>query len=291
MQLRKGDTFKNSVGKQITVKNIHNSGNRVELSCPNWSSTYHHDVVDIIDRIKLGHYTDYVSVNQNDYKYQVGGIFRHKDKTEYQILSINPFIFKNIKSERVFKPDDHIEITYFTKEHKNMYDYVPPQSTTSAMKVWKKEDFLNTKIIVDTPEKSRRFQELMIHFGLKGWGGHSVQYTEKPSLFIGKEGHFSWSDLKYFKEEFQVKEIFYDDIFNNNNNQSINNNEKSNINTNDISSTDLSGIGGKEASTACKYSRTGKTTSSSGYSGNQIKGRTTPIRVGRSEISFQAVSA
>ena len=62
MKLSIGDTFRNSVGKQITVKNIHNSGNRCELSCPEWASTYHHDIADIVDRIRLGHYTDYRSI-------------------------------------------------------------------------------------------------------------------------------------------------------------------------------------------------------------------------------------
>ncbi len=77
---------------------------------------------------------------------------------------------------------------------------------------WKKEDFINTKIIIDTPEKSKKFQTLVNSLGISFF--NSASYLNDKYLFlyktqIKKTGN---NDKRYFNEH-KNREIFYDDIF------------------------------------------------------------------------------
>jgi hypothetical protein len=283
MKLSIGDTFKNSVGKQITVKNIYNLGRRCELSCPQWESTYHHNVEDIVDRIQSGHYRNYVAATRTR-SFKVGDLV-----VVTNAITGNSSCIGHVG--RITRMDNSSAPFEVDGSWCNDVEHVT-QSTLSTMKQWKKEDFFNTKIIVDTPEKSRRFQELMLSLGIM-WGGirKEIQHTEVKFLYISEHilCYGSYGSREFSKNK--KREIFYNDIFNNSNNQSINNNQNGNKESNDILGENLSGCGREEKATACKYIRKSTTSSSSGYTGNQIKGRTAPIRVGRSEISFQAVAA
>lgn len=83
-------------------------------------------------------------------------------------------------------------------------------------------EFYDTKIIVDTPEKSAKFQQLIIDLGGK-WNSQDVpdarlrkivNYTDKKYLSITSRGDIFYFDTeKQFQDEITVKEIFYDDIF------------------------------------------------------------------------------
>lgn len=94
--------------------------------------------------------------------------------------------------------------------------YVPSSAST---KQWTLEDFKNIKIIVDTPEKSRKFQELFL-----GLGGEwsridnprttEVANTNKLYLVTNGTKLLFFNELKTFNEQTDLKEIFYDDIFN-----------------------------------------------------------------------------
>ena len=83
------------------------------------------------------------------------------------------------------------------------------------------EDFKNTKIIVDTPGKSQRFQELLFSLGGQ-WGGIRkaldatlVQHTDRKYLSINDSGNIYYS-IEEDKQDWiddDNQEIFYDDIF------------------------------------------------------------------------------
>lgn len=107
-------------------------------------------------------------------------------------------------------------------------DYTPA-SQQKRIKLWKKEDFLNTKIVVDTPEKSRRFQEFIFNLGIE-WQlgvGKQILALESKYLIISTEGTMSHSSTRYYYDKYENREIYYDEIFNENNNQ-LNNNQNDN---------------------------------------------------------------
>lgn len=285
MELKIGDTFRNSVNKLVTVKNIYNYGRRVELFCPDWTSTYHHNAVDVINKIESGHYKDYKSVSNNK-NYEVGGTFITDFGNTYKIididnLEINAFCI-NGSNKNDYKNWSYPSIRSFP--------YTPPTSNDPDMsRTWKKEDFLNTKIEVDNPEKSKRFQEFLSQFGLQFNGG--PDYFDRPFLFIEKTGTLMHGQLlSTFKGE-KNREIKYSEIFSNNNQSITTTNENNSKNTNDLSSTHFTGNRREETATAIAFSKTSRIASSSRYIGNTVKGRSTPTRIGRSEISFQAVTA
>jgi len=275
MKLQVGDQYTNSVGNRITIKNIHNSGRRAELTCPNWKAECHNDVEDIVRFIERGYYTNYVSVSK--YIPEIG------DFVSWEALSG--------KSYEVWKViGDTFWIIYNNRKDENQNYSINVQglkkeSTTNINKGWKKEDFLNTKIIVDTPEKSKRFQELLLTFGLQ----FLIRYnhTEKPYLYICKSGHMQYGSNRGEFDEEPNKEIHYESIFNN---QSIintdgNKDHKSNEETSTSSNESIRETRG----TALSYSTERSTSNGKRYTGNPYEGRGTDYQAVRSEISFNAV--
>jgi hypothetical protein len=110
------------------------------------------------------------------------------------------------------------------KEEKFYYDIFPEETQT---KQWTLDDFKNTKIIVDTPGKSQRFQELLFSLGSK-WGGSvfesedarkEVKHTNQKYLGIRDIGTLFYftneKEYKTYEDQpgIEMKEIFYDDIF------------------------------------------------------------------------------
>jgi hypothetical protein len=83
-------------------------------------------------------------------------------------------------------------------------------------------DFYNTKMIVDTPEKSAKFQQLIIDLGGK-WDDYDVKnallrktvnFTDKKYLAVTASGTILFYDTQQgFEDDIADEEIFYDDIF------------------------------------------------------------------------------
>jgi hypothetical protein len=96
-------------------------------------------------------------------------------------------------------------------------DIFPPLFLTqeTETKEWTLDDFKDTKIIVDTPEKSTKFQELLRALGgLLYTGSKDIDFTSEPYLFIDKKGTIDFvSDDKNYFDRSTKKEIFYNDIF------------------------------------------------------------------------------
>jgi hypothetical protein len=285
IKLSIGDTYKNSIGNTITINDIYDNGKSVQLSCPKWTSMYKNDYSDIVDSIKLGRYTNYKSVNATKVEYEVGGTFITDFKNTYQISGIYGDKTNTFCIDGRYKGENKIWNSFDL----NFFKYTPPNNT-SMNKVWKKEDFLNTKIIVDTPEKSKRFQELIYNLQGKKLSRINGLPTESEYLYIDEDFYMQHGETKKYFNEFRAKEIFYDQIFNNNNQSITTTNENNNSNTNDIPSTNLSGYGRKESSTAISFSKTSCIASSRRLVGNTIQGRTIKTRVGRFEIQFKAVT-
>ena len=94
------------------------------------------------------------------------------------------------------------------------------KSTQTTAKQWTADDFKNTKIIVDTPEKSKKFQELIFSLGGE-WSNLDVPKTSlrKKVHFTGEKYLCVGSDLVFFTfskkswDDSSKREIFYDDIF------------------------------------------------------------------------------
>jgi hypothetical protein len=104
------------------------------------------------------------------------------------------------------------------KEERFYHDIFPEETGTRQ---WTLEDFDNTKIILDTPEKSKRFQELLLSLGCE-WIGldvpdenlrKSVNLTDKKYLsIIAKNKFVVVASIEGFNR-FSNKEIFYEEIF------------------------------------------------------------------------------
>ena len=86
---------------------------------------------------------------------------------------------------------------------------------------WTADDFKNTKIIVDTPEKSKKFQELLFSLGGE-WTDldvpkkslrKKVHFTDEKYLLVGSDLVFFYFSSKNAWDDSGKKEIFYDDIF------------------------------------------------------------------------------
>jgi hypothetical protein len=85
---------------------------------------------------------------------------------------------------------------------------------------YKLSDFYDTKIIVDTPEKSEIFQNFIFNLGGQ-WSTIQIQDNIQPKsvnntnnkyLFVDK-GEIFYADYLYDFEQDKGREIFYDDIF------------------------------------------------------------------------------
>ena len=225
------------------------------------------------------------------HEFKVGDTFRNSVGNKKEIVGIRGWeyiiedcdTYKRSYGIMRFEIENHIKSGFYT-------DYTPV-SQQKTVKQWKKEDFYNTKIVVDTPEKNRRFQELMFSLGFV-WRTSNSKIPENTNsiyLYMENGGYFMYgNDPKNFINDYK-KEIFYNDIFNENNNQ-LNNNQNGKTENNDLLGENLSGNGSKETATAISFRRTSKIATSSGYTGNQIKGRRVDTKIGRSEISFSAIS-
>jgi len=95
------------------------------------------------------------------------------------------------------------------------------QPTQTPAKQWTADDFKNTKIIVDTPEKSKKFQELIFSLGGK-WGEldvpktslrKKIHFTDEQYLLVGSDLVFFYFSKFFSWDDSSKKEIFYDDIF------------------------------------------------------------------------------
>lgn len=88
------------------------------------------------------------------------------------------------------------------------------ETTPIQAKQWVKEDFFNTKIIVDTPEKSKKFQEFVFGLGLSWANGEKKpMLLDRPYVEIDSIGKLSYAKLKHTWDGYFSNEIFYDDIF------------------------------------------------------------------------------
>ena len=89
-----------------------------------------------------------------------------------------------------------------------------PMPITGLKSIYSLSDFFGTKITVDTPEKSEKFQRLIFLIGGSWNGGDkTVSYTERNYLFVNDEGAIMQTDDEDYYENEPEKEIFYDDIF------------------------------------------------------------------------------
>ena len=79
---------------------------------------------------------------------------------------------------------------------------------------WKDFDFFNTKIYVNTFEKSEKFQRLIFELG-GSWGNAGAVVKKKYSyyLFVDDMLRLSYGDDRVYFDQNPKKEIFYDDIF------------------------------------------------------------------------------
>ena len=288
MELKIGDKFTNTKGSVCNIVNIHTYGRKAEVSSSNWQSNSHYSVEDIVDKIRSGIYKDYISVSEIK-KYEVGGTFITDFGNTYKIididnLEINAFCI-NGPNKNIYKNWSYPSIRIFP--------YTPPTSDDPDMsRTRKKEDFLNTKIEVDTPEKSERFQKFMFTLGIQWCDGKKVQFPNAKFLFINTIGTLQYeSKNRIYFDSNPSRKIEYSEIFSNNNQSITTTNENKSNNTNDLSSTHLTGNRREETATAIAFSKTSRIASSSRYIGNTVKGRSTPTRIGRSEIKFQAVTA
>lgn len=102
-----------------------------------------------------------------------------------------------------------------TKEWPEMKKrYVPSSAST---KQWTLDDFKNVKIIVDTPEKSRKFQELFLGLGgewsvLDNSKQNTVANLDKTRLVTSGSKLLFYDSVRSFNSD-DAKLIFYDDIF------------------------------------------------------------------------------
>jgi hypothetical protein len=148
------------------------------------------------------------------------GTVTENKKTIINFKALNLFVLETMidKDPEIYsavaKVLDSIERKYF-------------YSSETETKKWTLEDFADTKIVVDTPGKSQRFQELLFSLGI-AWSSidvyeeskrDTVQHTDKQYLIVRQEGTaFTGYELIFIKSKdtfykSDKKIIFYDDIF------------------------------------------------------------------------------
>jgi hypothetical protein len=233
--LRIGDTFINSVGTLIRVEDVRNRIGRCTLNSTAWSNPVNDDTSRIEARIKKAIYTNYKPVDSaimkdNEWIPKVGDwatIMKagepgfdsrssnfHRGNLTFQIGYISDKSWT--KDSFLCKEKKDVgNGVFFGRVRKALPHEIPTEQST--IKEWKKEDFYNTKIVVDTPEKSKRFQELLISLGHPLWknGGQNVVYTHQKYLYVFNNYVRNGNVSVTFTEN-DLKEIFYDEIFNNN---------------------------------------------------------------------------
>jgi hypothetical protein len=98
---------------------------------------------------------------------------------------------------------------------------VQSQQVASTTKGLTSDDFKNTKIIVDTPEKSKKFQELIFNLGGK-WADvdvpkaslrKKIHFTDEKYLLVSNDLEVFYFSREVTWDDSDKKEIFYDDIF------------------------------------------------------------------------------
>lgn len=223
-QFKVGDTFVNS--KKDTVKIIMLNSYDITVEKPN-GVKYAITIRNTINGLNSGLYTNYKPVNQSteEVKYEVGDWVKvisdsytsHKPNIKTAVFQI-----EHISSDYKLHSIDTGKYGWINKH--DVVKALPHEIPTST-KQWKKEDFYNTKIIVDTPEKSRRFQEwLYNNFNMKFSKVNSCLGSKY--IYINKTHSLGTSkDTNYFNNH-SYKEIFYDEIFNNNSITTIKNNNQ-----------------------------------------------------------------
>lgn len=279
MELKIGDKFTNTKGSVCNIVNIHTYGRKAEVSSSNWQSNSHYSVEYIVNKIRSGIYKDYISVSEIK-KYEVGGTFLTDFGNTYKILQISDSLLRAICINGSYKD----KIDHWSFNSIRTFPYTPPTSNNPDMsRTWKKEDFYNVHISIKNVNESIKIQNFLFSIGITWKSGSIItKYTDQKKLQISKQGQM------YIDFEFYGREITYEEIFNN---QSITTtNENNSKNTNDLSSTHFTGNRREETATAIAFSKTSRIASSSRYIGNTVKGRSTPTRIGRSEIKFQAVT-
>jgi hypothetical protein len=145
--------------------------------------------------------------------------------TEITPESFHDKLYDYIKSEKTFKSNADLdpESRSWTIHYEMIiYDPIGKQKTplqqeldvSQVADVSVLSEFYNTKIIVDTPEKSRKFQELIITLGGYVPGeGKSIGSTDLKYAFVGSKGELTFTNDVFYFEKQLYKEIFYDDIF------------------------------------------------------------------------------
>ena len=89
-----------------------------------------------------------------------------------------------------------------------------PTATSTSSKKYTLDDFRNTKIKVDTPEKSEKFQELVFSSGVQWADETQIIYgTDEKYIYIDNTPEMSCGSVDDNFLNKPYKEIFYDDIF------------------------------------------------------------------------------
>ena len=89
-----------------------------------------------------------------------------------------------------------------------------PQNVSLNEDNWKDFDFFDTKIYVNNPEKSEKFQRLIFELGGK-WkkNGTEIRKTDQDFLYISEKLELGYGNDRNYFDAYPNKEIFYDDIF------------------------------------------------------------------------------
>ena len=148
------------------------------------------------------------------------GTVTENKKTIKKFKDLNSFVLETMidKDPEIYsavaKVLDSIERKYF-------------YSLETEAKEWTLDDFKGRKIIVDSPEKSQKFQELLFSLGSK-WSGfiftseearREVKYTDQKYLGVRDSGTLFYftteEEYKTYRDQpdEEMKEMFYDDIF------------------------------------------------------------------------------
>ena len=148
------------------------------------------------------------------------GTVTENKKTIKKFKDLNSFVLETMidKDPEIYsavaKVLDSIERKYF-------------YSSETEAKEWTLDDFKGTKIIVDSPGKSQRFQELLFSLGGK-WSGFvftgeeartEIKHTDRKYLGVRDSGTLFYftteEEYKTYEDQpgKEMKEIFYNDIF------------------------------------------------------------------------------
>lgn len=217
-------------------------------------------------------------------KYQIGGTFLTDVGNIYRITKIEGIA---IDAFCIYGNNQNNSKKWSIHSIKS-FPYTPPYEIPTEQKQWKKEDFLYTKIEVNTPEKSERFQELMFTLGIKWFDGKTIQFLNANYLYIDSCGILTFDNDKSFFVQQSEREIEYKSIFNNQSITTTNENNSKNIN--DTSSAIATDSNTKRTGTAISFGSKGQIANGVRYTGNQIEGRRAICKSIGTQISFQAIS-